>query len=125
MISLGLFALAFGKFLVEAIDTAVLLDETLFSGIERVAVGASINLDFLQGGASLERRTAGGASDLAGVVFRMDSFFHVVHLLSPYDVLSHREPTYNTQKKRLGQSFSSRNRSLFLIKINYHYIALS
>ena len=68
--------LGFGELLVEAIDAAVAGDETLFPGVERMAVGAGINFDFLRSGTGLERRSAGGASDDALVVLGVDAFFH-------------------------------------------------
>ena len=36
-----------GELAIEAIDTTVLLDKALLTGVEGVAVGAGINLDFL------------------------------------------------------------------------------
>ena len=42
-----------------------------------MAVTAGIDFDFLQGRASLESRTTGGASDDALLVLGVDAFFHV------------------------------------------------
>lgn len=63
--------------LVELLDTALSLCESLTSGVERMAVGAGINLDFLQGGSCFKFRTAARADNLALVVLRMDVLLHV------------------------------------------------
>ncbi len=47
---LNVYSLLFGllgELAVEAINTTVLLDKALLTGVEGVAVGAGINLDFL------------------------------------------------------------------------------
>lgn len=72
------------NFPVEAIDTTVLLDETLFAGVEGVAVGAGVNLDFAEDGASHEGGAAGGAGDYALAVIGVNVFLHFIYLLSPY-----------------------------------------
>ena len=78
-----LLALGFGELLVEAIDTAVAGDETLLASVERMAVGAGIDLDFFEGRAGLERGAAGSANDDALLVLGVDAFFHCYYLLSP------------------------------------------
>lgn len=71
----SLFA-GFGQFLVEFGDAAILLDEALLAGIERVAVAAGIDFDFLQSGSGFEGGSARSAGDGALLVGRVDIFFH-------------------------------------------------
>ena len=78
-----LLTLGLGELLVEAIDTAVLGDETLLAGVEGVAVAAGINLDFGKGRTGLEGGPAGGAGNGGLVVLGVDSVFHCV---SPFAV---------------------------------------
>ena len=73
----------FRKFLVEAIDAAVLGNEPLFAGVEGVAIRAGINLDFRKGGTGLEGASASGAGHGALVISGVNSFFHFQYLLSP------------------------------------------
>ena len=68
--------LSFGKFLVETIDAAVGLDETLLASVERVAIAAGINLDFFEGAASFEGSSTGNAGDSAFLVIWMDVVLH-------------------------------------------------
>lgn len=92
MLRLSLAAvLGFGELLVEAVNAAIGLDEPLLASVEGVAIRASIDFDFVDGRAGLEGGSAGGASDLAAMVVRMDFFLHFPLLLSPYALLAHRE----------------------------------
>ena len=67
------------KSLVETINTSTGVNQLLLAGIERVALGADFNTDFLLGGTSGEG-VATSATDGGLLVLRMDAFFHVVHL---------------------------------------------
>jgi hypothetical protein len=69
--------LGFGELLVEAVDTAVVSNVALFARIERVAIRAGINLDFVKGGTSFERGAAAHAGHGAFVIRRVDVLFHV------------------------------------------------
>jgi hypothetical protein len=91
-----LLVLNFGKFLVEAIDTAIVGNESLLPGVERMAIRASINLDIFHGRSSFECGAAADAGHCALVVLRMDVFLHKL-LLSPCDVLPQREHAYYTR----------------------------
>ena len=77
-----LFLFGFGELLVEAVDASILGDEALLAGVEGMAVGAGVDLDFVEGRSGLEGAAAGRAGDLAGVIRRVDVLFHV-QLLSP------------------------------------------
>ena len=69
--------LGFGELLVEAIDASVGLDETLLTGVERMAIRAGIDFDFIKGRTGFEGRAASRASDFAVMVLRMDVFLHI------------------------------------------------
>ena len=101
LLSLFLGSFGFGELLVESVDTAVDGSASLFAGVEWVAVGAGINLDFLQGGAGLERGSAGGASDDALVVLGVDAFFHFSISFRREEPKPHRERD-NHRQKRFG-----------------------
>jgi hypothetical protein len=45
----GLGGFGFGKLLVELVNAAIRLDKSLLASVERVAIRASINLDFFHG----------------------------------------------------------------------------
>ena len=68
-----------GQLLVEAVDAAIGGHEALLAGVERVAVGAGVDLDFGKGRAGHEGRAAGGAGNHAPVVSRVDVFLHFLH----------------------------------------------
>ena len=68
-----------------------------------MAVGAGINLDLLEGGTSLEGRTAGSAGDGRSVVSWMDVFFHVQYSFRrAYD--EHRECASENALKRIHKT---------------------
>lgn len=68
---------------VETINPAVGCRELLFSGKERMTIGASINTDIFRRGAGNKCISAGSASDSHLIVLRMNTFFHVFFLLLP------------------------------------------
>ena len=71
-----LLRLGLGELLIEAIDAAVVGDEALLTGVERVAIRAGINLDFFKGGSGFEGRAAGHAGHGAFVISGVDVFLH-------------------------------------------------
>ena len=75
----GFGSFGFGKFFVELVDPAVRLNGALLASVERVAIRASINLDFFQGRSGLEGGSAADAGHGALVVLRMDVFLHVLY----------------------------------------------
>ena len=67
------------KTLVETVNTSTGVNQLLLAGVERVALGADFNSDFLLSGASGKRIATSTANGSLFVV-RMDTFLHVVHL---------------------------------------------
>ena len=65
--------------LVEAVNTSTGINQLLFAGIERVALGADFTFDVFSGGTGLNDLAA-RASDRSLFVFGMDAFLHSVHL---------------------------------------------
>jgi hypothetical protein len=63
-------------FLIETIDPSIIGDESLFAGVEWVAVTASIDPDLIESRFGLERITTRDTSHLALMIVRMYSFFH-------------------------------------------------
>ena len=61
--------------LLEAINTSASVNELLLPGVERMALGADINLHLFLGGAGLKCFTAYAAND-AFAVLGMDVFLH-------------------------------------------------
>jgi len=59
----------------EALDTAGGVDDLLLSGVQGMAVGANLDMDFGARGAGLDPEAA-GAHDCALLVCWMNSFFH-------------------------------------------------
>ena len=78
LFSLLAFVGGFGflELLVEAIDAAIVEDDALIAGVERMAVRAGVDFDVAHGRASLEDGTAGGAGNGRVLVRRMDAFLH-------------------------------------------------
>ena len=76
----GLYFLLQAETLVKTIDTSTGVNQLLLAGIERVALGADFNTDILLGRAGGKSVTA-GAADGGLLVFGMDAFSHVVHLV--------------------------------------------
>ena len=97
----------FGNFSVEAIDTAVLLDEALLAGVEGVAIRAGINLDLVKGGTSREGGAAGGADDGSLMEGRVDILLHSLISFRRTAHRPHREREYNRGKGRAGQQENS------------------
>lgn len=79
-----------GKLLVELVDTAISSDITLLTSVERVAVGASFDLDLLEDGSGFEGIAARDASHRALVVFRMDVFLHFIYSFRLVDITTKR-----------------------------------
>lgn len=73
------FRLGFGKTFVEFVDTAIGCRSALFAGVERMAIRASFNFDFLQGRTGFEGVPTANAGDGAFVVLGMDVFFHFLY----------------------------------------------
>ena len=67
------------KSLVETVNTSTGVNQLLLAGIERVALGADLNSDFLLGGAG-GKSIATSAANCSLFVLRMDAFSHFVHL---------------------------------------------
>lgn len=66
-----------GPFLVETIDTAIRDDGALLASIERMALGAGIDTDFIKDRTGFEGVAAVDAGNLATMVIRMNAFFHI------------------------------------------------
>ena len=74
----------FFELLVEAVDAAVIGHDALVPGVEGMAIGAGIDLDFFADRRTgFEGRTARGAGHRAMMVVRMDALFHC---LTPFAV---------------------------------------
>ena len=73
------FLLLQAKSLVETVYTSTGVNQLLFAGIERVALGANFNLDILFGGAAGKSVTA-RATNSSLLVIGMDAFLHFIHL---------------------------------------------
>ena len=72
-----LFLAGFFKFFVEFVDTAIRRNASLLTSVERMAVRAGFNLDFVSHrGATFKSSAAADASNLAMMVSWMDSLFH-------------------------------------------------
>lgn len=73
--------------LVELLDTTASSSSFLLSGVERMALGANLDVDLLLGGSYGE-----GISAVAGygsfIVIRMDSFSHDFHLSYGFNLIS-------------------------------------
>ena len=65
--------------LFETINTSTGINQLLLAGIERVALGADFNSDFLLSGAG-GKSIATSTANRSLFVLRMDAFSHVVHL---------------------------------------------
>ena len=74
-----LFACAYAILAVELLDTAACGDCLLLTRIERMALGADFYVNFLLGGTGHEFVSA-VAGYLCLIVFRLNSFLHVIHL---------------------------------------------
>lgn len=75
--------MGFGETFVEFVDAAVGCGGALLAGVERMAIRASFNFDFLQGRTSFEGVPTANAGNSAFVVLGVDVFFHFSLLLSP------------------------------------------
>ena len=82
--------------LIEALDTSLRGNASLLSGVERMALGAGLNVNFLLRGAGRENITA-VAGNLALVIGRMDSFSHFYHLFNFAD--GFQTSAYNATSK--------------------------
>ena len=80
--------------LLEAINTSASINQLLLSGVERMALGADINLHLFLGGAGLKCFTAYAAND-AFAVLGMDVFLHCCFTSFAYAMAFEREK-YNT-----------------------------
>ena len=84
-------------FLIELLDTTLCLSESLTACVERVAVGAGVNSDFLQNGTCFEFCAAACADDLRLVILRMCVCLHFLSLpsdLKPLCVLKESAHLY-------------------------------
>lgn len=68
--------LGFGKTFVEFVDASVSGSGTLLASVERMAIRASFDFDFLQGRTSFEGVPTANAGNGAFVVLGVDVFFH-------------------------------------------------
>ena len=73
------FVLLQAESLVETVNTSTGIDQLLFAGIERVALGADFNTDVLLGGTG-RKDVATSTADGSLFVVGMDAFLHFVHL---------------------------------------------
>lgn len=70
-------AFAVAATLVETINATGGVNDALFAGVKRMAIGAQIETHFGHGGVSYDFGSAGGASDVALHVIGVDFWFHV------------------------------------------------
>ena len=89
--------------LLEAINASASVNQLLFTGVERMALGADINLHLFLGGAGLKCFTAYAAND-AFAVLGMDVFLHCCFTSFAYAMAIERK-MYNTISVSLLQPF--------------------
>lgn len=85
------------KTLLESVDSSAGINQFLFAGKVRMALGANFNTDGFLGRAGLPS-SATSTFDDHGLVVRMDTLFHCVHLFHI------RQSTYISRNKRISQT---------------------
>ena len=91
--------------LLEAINASASVNQLLFTGVERMALGADINLHLFLRGAGLKCFTAYAAND-AFAVLGMDVFLHCCFTSFAYAMAVNRKTHININKNRLQPLFS-------------------